>query len=415
MSLVANSQGIIEGKFTIPAGIPSGSKRVEAIGAGGARGVAVFTGQGTIERQLWQQQTTITETRWTSPPVFPMWTDTRIDPLAQTFTMEQSIQAASVEVWFAVKPTTTTMVQIRETTAGLPNQTIVATASLEPDEISAVGTTSRFDFNAPVLLMNGVEYAIVVMCNDPIGECAVAELGKFDSDNQRWITSQAYTVGVLLSSSNASTWTAHQDRDLAFRILAAQYTETERTIPLGKAAVVNATDLILMAYADRPASVTNAEYVLTFPDASTLTVADGQPVQLPAPITGDIQVAAKLSGDANFSPVLYPDTQLVAGQVETTADYVTRAVPGGSSVTVKAIYEAVVPSGATVTAYYKGIDAGDTWAALPAPTTRSVDDGFVEFYHTQTGVNESAIQIKLVLSGTTAARPRVRDLRVIVM
>lgn len=54
----------------------------------------------------------------------------------------------------------------------------------------------------------------------------MAELGKYDAVHERWVTSQPYQVGVLLSSSNASTWTPHQDRDLTFRLLGARFTAT---------------------------------------------------------------------------------------------------------------------------------------------------------------------------------------------
>ena len=42
MTLNANSAGLLTGKFTIPANVPAGSKRVEFVGAGGSRGEAVF-------------------------------------------------------------------------------------------------------------------------------------------------------------------------------------------------------------------------------------------------------------------------------------------------------------------------------------------------------------------------------------
>lgn len=454
--LAANASGVLTGTFTIPTGIPAGNKLIAVVGRGGAYGEATFSGQGTLERQTWQQRTTVTTT-WQSPPppvsapvlgptqaVFgPTSNGTmnpgaitddgllallRItgnggdgagvnstDPLAQTFILRDNTQITAVDLWFVSASTTPTRIQIRETSTGLPNSQIVAESTVLPSAIVVGGNSTRINFAAPVLLLGGVEYALVVLCDDPVGGLAVAELGKFDSVAQQWITSQPYTVGVLLSSSNASTWTPHQDRDMAFRLLRANYTSTSRNINLGTAAVTAATDLILMSFAERPASATGVDYVLTLPDASTLTVTDGQAIQLPAAITGNIGVTARLTGTAEFSPVLTPGTQIVAGQVSLTADYVSRAVPAGSSSTIKVIYEAVVPSGATVAVQYKGIDIPDTWSSnIAVASTRPVDDGFVEFIHTVTGVNETAAQIKLILNGTAAARPRIRDLRVIV-
>lgn len=418
----ANPAGVLSGSFTVPANVPAGNKPVVFIGAGGQRGDAIFSGQGTLERQTWQQQTTINETRWQSPPPpDPIWDfgggggGGGADPIAQTFTLTESVQASALDLWFAAVPTTATSVQIRETAVGFPNQVIVAEKVIQPSAITAAGSPTRITFDVPVNLLGGNEYAIVILCNDAIGAMSVAELGKFDPAAQRWITSQPYTVGVLLSSSNASTWTAHQDRDMAFRILRANYTQTQRTIALGNVAVVGATDLLLMSYADRPASATGVEYTLTLPGGDVVTVSDGQPVQLAGAVTGNVAVSAKLAGTSMASPILYPGSQLVAGVLALTADYVSRAIPGGTSVQAKVIYEAVVPSGATITAYRKGIDAGDTWVAFPAATTRQVDDGYVEFTHAATGINELGIQVKLVLTGTAAARPFVRDLRALVI
>lgn len=425
----ADSNGVVTGSFTIPSGIPSGSKSVTFTGAGGSHGSAIFTGQGTLERQTWQQQTTssVSNTTMQSAPAASSIGGIQnffgndgeggrgVDPLAQTFSVEANTQVSGVDLWFTTAPTTNVLVQIRETQTGFPTQTIVAQAVVPPSGVVTGGASTRILFPAPALLLGGAEYALTVLCNDASGELAVAELGKFDSTAQQWITSQPYTVGVLLSSSNASTWTAHQDRDLTFRLLKANFTQTLRTINLGTVAVSNATDLMLMAYAERPASQTGVEYVLTLPDASTITVADGQPVQLAAGITGNVGVVARLSGDADFAPILTAGTQLVAGVVGTTGDYVTRTVPGGSAVTVKVIFEAQVPSGATLAVSYRGIDVGDTWTTIPIDATSPADDGFVEFIHEITGVNEQAVQVKLVLNGTAAARPRVRGLRVIVL
>ena len=421
----ADGSGVVSGSFTVPAGIPSGSKLVSATGAGGSRATATFTGQGTLERQVWQQQTTVAETRWQSPPPpepVRVWdgggggfNDGR-DPLAQTFTLTESVQVSGLDLWFVARPTTTTSVQIRRTAVGFPGATILAEAILQPGAINIGGATTRFNFQVPTYLVAGTEYAIVVLCNDAVGSVSVAELGKFDATSQRWITSQPYTVGVMLSSSNAVTWTAHQDRDMTFRLLRASYTQTTRTVALGQVAVVAATDLLLMSYAERPASVTGVQYRLTLPDGSILLVDDGQPVQLAAAMTGDVQVDAILTGSADFSPVLYPGTQLVYGVIGTTGTYVSRAVPGGSAVRVKTILQAIVPSGATLTVAYKGQDVGDAWTTIPQTASSAVDDGFTELINEIAGVNEiNGVQIRLTMTGATAARPRLRDLRVIVI
>lgn len=415
MSLTADSNGVISGKFVIPPNVPSGAKQVTLVSVGGQRGSAIFSGQGTLEHQTWQQQTDTTTLRWSSPPPPEPIVERGIDPLAQTFSLSSNAQIAGIDLWFVAASTTNTQIQIRETTAGFPNQRVIAEKTILPTDIITGGLNTRIEFDSPALLLAGIEYAIVVLCGDAIGSLSVAEIGKFDSDALRWITDQPYSIGVLLSSSNASTWTAHQDRDMTFRLLDANYTETMRVIALGVVAVTAATDLMLMAYAERPDGATDVMFRLTMPDSSTITVSDGQAVQLAAPVTGNISIDAILTGTSKFSPVLHEGTQLVIGHVATTANYVTRAIPGGSSVAVKVIHEALIPSGANVIAEYKGPDIGDTWIVMPVTATRVVDDGFTEFTHSVSGVNELTVQIQLTLSGNTAARPRVRDLRTFVI
>jgi len=417
MALNADASGVIRGKFTIPVGIPAGNKRVSLNGAGGQTGAATFSGQGKLERQTFQQQTTITTTHWQSPPP-PVATmpNNGVDPLAQTFTMTENMQAAGVDLWFAVAPTTNASIQIRSTSTGFPESQILTEEIVPPSAVNLGGAPTRVIFDNPFTLLADVEYALVIACGDANGEMSVAEIGKFDSVAQKWITDQPYNIGVLLSSSNASTWTAHQDRDLTFRLLAANYTQTSSVVQLGTIAATAVTDLMLMAYADRPDGATDVQYSLTMPDNTTvITVSDGQPIQLAAAITGNVKVSATLKGNAKFSPVLHPGSQLVLGKVAATGDYVTRAIPGGTGVSVKAVYEALVPSGATVTLQYKGPDSGDAWINIPVSASRAVDDGFTEFTHAVTGVNELSVQIKIILNGTTAARPRVRDLRTYVL
>ncbi|MGL4459789.1 MAG: hypothetical protein ACRCUB_15640, partial [Plesiomonas shigelloides] len=210
MALVADQKGTLRGKFTIPAKVQAGSKSVELVGNGGSRGSAVFVGEGILVSEVLQNVTRTTTTYY--------------DPLAQTFSLTEESQIGGVEVIVTAKGSTPISVQIRETQTGFPTQSILAESSIEPANIT-VGAWNRFEFKTPVRILANVEYAIVVLCNDPDGAVAIAELGKWDSTNGRWVTQQPYQVGVLLSSSNASTWTAHQDRDMTFRLLARRYTQ----------------------------------------------------------------------------------------------------------------------------------------------------------------------------------------------
>lgn len=401
MTLQANNSGVVTGKFMIPANIPAGSKRVVFTGSGGSRGEATFIGQGMTVVENRQVVTTINLVKY--------------DPLAETFTLDSAQQISGVDLWFTANGTSAVEVQIRETSVGFPTQVILASARVAANQILTNGNATRFNFNAPISLNSGAEYALTVLCDDNTTACAIAELGKWDSVRGRWVTAQPYQVGVLLSSSNASTWTAHQDRDLTFQLVRANYSQSTKTVTLGSVAVTGATDLLIRANVENPSSNTGCEFQLTLPDGSTKLVAAEQPVRLDAAITGNVQVAAILRGTSTESPVLHRNVQLLHGTLGTTGDYVSRAITGGTNVKVKVILEAYLPGSSSLTVQAKGIDAGDTWSNLSVIASTQMGDGWVEFTYQSASMTETMIHSKAILAGTAQYRPRVRNYRMLVM
>lgn len=407
MTLAADSNGVVLGKFTIPAAVPSGTKKVTFAGAGGSIAEANFVGQGT---QIESVKTLVTQIAVTWP--------VRVDPIAQTFTINSPIQVEGVDLWFAAVGTTTVSVQIRETQVGYPTRAVIADARLSPSGITAGGWT-RFTFDTPATLSAGTEYAIVVLCNDATSAVAVAELGKFDANVQQWVTSQPYTVGVLLNSSNASTWTAYQDRDLAFRLVAKTFTESERLVDLGSVTVTNATELLTLTLIDSPTSAATGELELTLPNGSIVKAGDNQRIDFGVLTSGTVNVKARLRSETYASAALYPGTQIIQGNALMTSTYVSRAIQADATgVTVKVLYDAVIPSGASVTAEVSGVDTGDTYLSMTAVGTPKLIDGDIGLYEYQfqrLSVAEAMVRVKLTLTGTPSARPRVRNLRVIVL
>ena len=402
--ITADNTGKCSGSFTIPANIPSGTKLVRFEGQGGSRAEAHFVGLGTEVTSIMQQVTTRTTSYY------------QYDPLAQTFRVDAPMQLAGVDVWFTAKGSSPVTLQLRETANGYPSRVVLATGRVDAaDIVVSGGGHTRLLFDAPVAVLAGTEYALVLLCDDAQTSVAVAELGKFDQLAQRYVTSQPYQVGVLLSSSNASTWTAHQDRDLAFRLLRADYTSTSKTVDLGSVQVSGITDFLLTGVALEPGAGTRVEYKVTLPDEghSVLTLADGQPVRLAAPLTGAVGVQAKLMGSAELSPVLWAGAQLIAGTAASTADYVSRAVPAISGTKVRVIYDALIPSGAKVETQYAK-NAGN-FTAMTAGSSTALDDGFREYTFENSISNADTVKVKLLLTGTSLARPRVKNLRAMVV
>jgi len=402
VALAANNLGQLRGKFRVPANVPAGRKEVIVSGSQGSRGGALFIGEGTME--------TYALNRLISTLIY------RYDPLAQTFTMSAAEQVKAIDLYVLTKGAKPIRVQIRETGFGVPSQVVLCECVLPAAQITA-GTWNRFAFPAPVSLSPNVEYAIVILSDEAEPAVGIAELGKYDSASASWVTSQPYQVGVLLSSSNASTWTPKQDGDLAFRIIGNNYTEASKSVALGTIPVTNATDIRLQGLIESPAVGASGRYELTLPDGRVFQVANGQVLKLSAPISGNINVRAILTGTAKQSAILHPGTFIAAGKIASTADYITAAIEADAlGANIRVVYDAIVPSGATIRAYYKGLDDGDQWIELgsdkaPIP----LGDELYEFSFKADAVKEARVRIKLVLTGTAAARPRARNLRVTVL
>ena len=399
MTLVADSAGKVAGKFTIPANVLAGAKSVRAVGAGGSAGAATFTGRGTIRTEERRRVNTVVETHY------------RVDPLAQTFTLDTSRHVAGVDLWFAVAGGKDIIVQIRDTASGFPGINVLAEQRIKSSDVQASGTATRILFDAPVWLNSGIEYAIVALTDSATAALHVAELGKFDSSAQKWITGQAYQVGVLLSSSNASTWTAHQDKDLAFRLLGCRFTATTETVDLGTANVADASDFLAEFNVDIPATGASAELIATTTGGDAYRMSADSPVALPTRVSGNVALSLKLEGTALASPVIYPGIQFIAGDQQDSGTYVSRAFPVDSSARISVTFEANIPGTATVMVEIQKADG--SWQTLSLSSGTDVGDGWVERNYTVTGFTATQSRVRLTLTGTAAYRPRVRKLRAV--
>lgn len=396
MSLTADQNGQLTGQFTILENIPAGTKRVTFLGDGGSFGEATYTGSGQI---------VIEQRRRVATQVFQ-----RFDPLAQTFTLNTGRHLAGVEVWFTTRGTLPVRAQIRETATGLPTGVVLAEGEIKAADIRTAGSATRILFDNPVWLEGQREYAMVLLTDDSEHAVAVAELGKYDP-RQGWITAQPYQVGVLLSSSNASTWTPHQTMDLAFRLLAARFTQTLHTVDLGEIDADGITDLMALASIDRTGPDTDVTFVLTGSDGTELHIKEGQPVNLPKAISGKWRIKAEIIGSTSRAAAIYPGIQAVLGKLRTEADYVSRAVPCGTNARVVVRFEAHLPGQSAVDVY---LERNGGFVPVNLTSAKPVDETFEERTCAVEAFTSDTTRVKLVLKGSPDARPRVRNLRLIV-
>ncbi|WP_052711993.1 DUF4815 domain-containing protein [Paracidovorax citrulli] len=452
-ALKGDAKGVLSGTFTVPEKVAAGAKAVVFRGTLGSRGSQTFYGQGT--NVLRSQQNVITETyaRWNQPvytgggavwgpgnsvPVYSPSTtgggavwgpsssgatapqntsacakwlyDGYFDPSAQSFVLDADTQCSGVRLLFTAAGGPVT-VQIREASAGVPLPAVVAEARV-PRAAILIDAPTTITWT-PALLLAGREYCIVTLCDDAQTAIAVAELGK--QDPQRgYVVAQPYQVGVFSTSSNNSAWTVHQDVDQWFQLLAASYTATERVIDLGTADVVAATDLMVLGFAERPSAASGVVFEVEFPESMKSEVVrlnDGQIVWLASPFTGRLKVRARITGDAKLAAVMQNGVQLIAGHIEETATYVSRTVNATGANRLRVVYEGDIPGGAAVQVHAQAAAEGSPWVLVPYLSANTNTLGAREITCELSGLATTAVRVRLTLTGSTTARPYVRNLR----
>lgn len=396
----ANSNGVLTGSFTIPAGVPAGEKLVEFIGSFGTYGSAVYFAQaGELIRRRVARIQTLTYT---------------VDPVAQTFVLPQARWITGVDLSFAAKGSddNDVMVQIVTVSNGVPDGGVLAEGRVKPSQFVLTGGWTRVNFDAPVYLANGVEYSIVVLTDDAQHAVRVAELGKFDSANNRFVTAQAYTVGVFLSSSNGRTWTPDQSKDLTFRLVGARFTSTSQTISLGNISGSNVSSISGLLPVEVSGASAKAFMEVALPNGEIVQLAPGQFADLTSAATGTFAVSLKLEGDELNSPLVYPNAQLGLGTLQSTGTYLGRKFPAAAG-TVKIYFEGLISGTAVVTPEFW--DSGsNTYKAMDLASVTPIGDGWADYVYTGTLVG-SETGAKLTLAGTPAFRPQLRNLRMVVI
>ena len=153
------------------------------------------------------------------------------DPLAQSFTIDnpEGVFLTRCDVFFRTKDDTDVPVifSIRTMENGVPTQNIVplSQVSLDPDEVvlSTDATQSTtFQFDAPVYLEAGREYAMVMLSNSAKYSVYISRVGENDVTNQTFVSNQPI-LGSLFKSQNASTWEPSQWEDLKFTLYRADF------------------------------------------------------------------------------------------------------------------------------------------------------------------------------------------------
>jgi hypothetical protein len=405
----ADANGTVTASFQIPASVPVGVKHVAFEGMGGSQANALYTAYGWTTTIL--NERSVVTTYWYES-----------DPVAQTYRLPEPRQALGVDVKFTklgdrTKPV---RVQIREVENGVPTERVVAERVLDLTNVTAVDPLSvlpRLEsdwtfapFDIPVTLRDDRNYSNTLLTEDVEHSVAIADLGGFDQING-WVTSNAFSAGTFLDGSDARTWLAKPGRSMTFRLRCARYTPT-RTIEVGTIDVVNCSDLMPLLVSERPEG-TAIEIEFEAPNGAKYVTAPSVNVQLPAAITGTLKVRIRLTGTTVLSPLMLPYIQVVAGAIQSSGDYISRAFEAGTDSKVRLICDVYLPSTSTFEAKVQtNVAAGlPVWSAVTLEKATPLGDGWEERQYVLDHVNLSTTRAYMKITGGPAARSNVRNIR----
>ena len=157
-----------------------------------------------------------------------------VDPLAQTIMIDEpgGIFATSIELYFSeYDPTIPVSVYIVPTDNGIPTSIVVpltrVTKMLTANDVDPLAATpTKFEFDGPVHLQQGIEYAIIVISMSDKVAVWVSDVGANDITNPAYRISKQPYAGSFFTSQNASTWSADQNKDLKFKLNRAEFDTT---------------------------------------------------------------------------------------------------------------------------------------------------------------------------------------------
>ena len=266
-NLTSDSAGEVIGSFIVPntatTKFRAGAQEFKLLDiSGGVDANAIslartnYNAQGVIETV----QDTVRVTRIIDRTIFVEpersdGPDGESEPLAQSFFINpidhsNGIFITKVRLYFSSKSSTVPVqVQIRPVENGIPtsfpipgaitfkaaSEVTIPSDLTDLDNIRSNGTD--FEFEEPVYLTPGREYAIIILAESIDYNIFVAKIYDFLIGTTAKRVNKQPTLGSLFLSQNAFTWTPDQDRDLMFQIYRADFATS------GIAKFTNVTDI----------------------------------------------------------------------------------------------------------------------------------------------------------------------------
>jgi hypothetical protein len=317
-------------------------------------------------------------------------------------------------MYFASKdPDYSVVVQVRDMVNGYPGVNCYAEVVLTPDQInvSPKGETATVvSLNQPVYCKAGVQYCFTILSDSALYQMYMAELGQKDLITGNYVTSQPYLAGVLFSSSNALTWTAHQTKDLKFDLYQAYYTGNAQILFSDVQGVTVSRILLASQVLDHKNK--GVEWFYKIGDSTVWLPIETYVDRDLSSTASKISIKLVMHADPNSSPMIAADSLNLIGFLEQTeGTYVSRQIQLDENFTkARVICDFALPSNTGARVFIMANTAG-TWTELTSPTISRVDDEFSRYEYNLTGLSSKTYRVKVVLSTSNPLiRPRARKL-----
>ncbi|HUT54336.1 MAG TPA: hypothetical protein VM658_13185 [bacterium] len=330
--------------------------------------------------------------------------------MAQTFSFTENRIVSAVGVYFTQKDATIPVtIQIRGVTTGLPNEVVLAEKVVAPGEV-VLNAETKIAFADPFYAQANTSYAVVLLTNSNNYKVRIATLGQLGQNGV--ITSQTYTAGVLLESSNAETWTPLNGSDLTMKIYGYDF-QPSGEVRFQPITGVQFSDLNLDEYSSTPEGSAIVWEYSTDGGVTWDAIVPAEEERLPN-LAGQVLVRALFStGAANDSPALnFKDVNLLGFLNNPTGAYLNRENELTQGVASTKVYAQMsIPSGTTIN-WFASNNGGVTWEAMSILTTREIDQEWTEYTLTRTFTdpNGNKVRYKAELTGNNLVYPRIHTL-----
>lgn len=400
----ASDKSYLECSFTIPKEVPCGTVEVTLESVKDPKRVArtSFMAEGreqVTEETIYLKRNTIEVT----------------DPLAQSFTIDEDCNITSIDIYFTKKDGDVPVnVQIRGMTNGYPNNIIYSEKLILGKDINVsekASVPTRVTFPNLIKCEANNQYCVVLLTDSPNISVGIATLGERDLIEDKYVLSNPYSPGVLFSSSNATTWTAHQDKDLKFNLYRANYASTG-SITFNNV-TLNSIDRIMLALENVIPAGCKAEFSVSLNNGVYHPYTPWIDYTLALNATmASIKVSMLSTGYlspiiSSVSPKVYSSKNKLQGTY--ISKNVVMDTPFNS---IKIYFDAFRKQGTEYKLYYATDTQGTDWKEITVTSTKILSESFQQnYYEVSLDTPATDFRVKLVMKTTASyIRPSVKRL-----